>query len=83
MKNRYFSQLVFSIVLSIISGILSIFYYVEANDFAFGLSLSWTIFNVFRSGYYWNDYSAMAFMLKTMKSYLNDLENILNKNEEK
>ena len=83
MKNRHLSQLIFSLLLSVISGVLTIFYYVEANNFAFGLSLSWTIFNVFRSGYYWNDYSAVAFVLKTMKTYINDLENIVNSKEEK
>lgn len=78
MKNRHLSQLIFSLLLSVISGVLTIFYYVEANNFAFGLSLSWTIFNVFKSGYYWNDYRAMQILLSTMKTYINDLQSLIN-----
>lgn len=83
MKNRYLNQLIVSLLLSAISVVLTIFYFVQNNAIAFGLCLSCTIFNIFKSGYYWNDYSAMTFMLKTMKEYLNDLENIVNQTDYK
>lgn len=79
MKNRYLSQLMVSIVLSVISIILTIFYFVQNNAIAFGVCLSLTIFNMFKTGYYWNDYSIMAFMLKQMREYINDLDNIVNR----
>lgn len=81
MNNRYLPQLIFSLLLSILSVVSTIFYFVQNNAIAFGVCLSITIFNMFKTGYYWNDYSAMTFMLKTMKEYINDLDSILNKTD--
>lgn len=78
MKNRYLSQLVFSLLVSVISVVLTILYYVESSNVAFGISLSCTIFNIFRAGYFWNDYRAMEVLLSTMKTYINDLQSLIN-----
>ena len=83
MKNRYLTQVIVALIFAIISGILTTFYFVGNYPFAFGCSFGLTIFFTFKVGYAWNDYSAMTFLLKTMKEYIDDLDNIVNPPEHK
>lgn len=83
MKNRYLTQVIVSLIFTVFSGILTIFYFVGDYAFAFGICFGLTMFFAFKVGYAWNDYSAMTFLLKTMKEYIDDLDNIVNPPEHK
>lgn len=83
MKNRYLTQVIVSLILTAFSGIFTIFYLLNDYTFSFGVCFVLTMFFSFKVGYDWNDYSAMTFLLKTMKEYIDDLDNIVNPPEHK
>lgn len=76
-NNKYLTSLILHIILSIFAICLTIYYFVNNEPLAFGISLSFAIFSIFNTGYKWNDYSAMAFLIKTMKENIEDLKNLI------
>lgn len=82
MRNKYLASLIFSIMLAIVSVVLTILYFVENRPLEFGLAFSWSIFNIFNAGYKWNDYSTLAFLIKTMKENIEDLKHLVHSENE-